>query len=79
MLVDYAEREAGRRCSWVEPDELTVLIVYSAGRTMDQLIETFVSRICFTQSWICIVVELKSRELAGWMAYKKNVGHPEGN
>jgi hypothetical protein len=26
---------------------------------------------CYTQSWICIVVELKSRELAGWTAYKK--------
>jgi hypothetical protein len=79
VLVDYAELEAGRRCSWVEPDELTVLIVYSAGWTMDQSIEIVTSRFCYTQSWICIVVELKSRELAGWMAYNFFVGHPEGN
>jgi hypothetical protein len=43
-----------------------------------QLIETVAGRVCYTQSWICIVVELKSRELAGWVAYKANVDHPEG-
>jgi len=46
-------------------------VVRNAGWTKKHLIETVASRICFTQSWMCIVVELKSRELAGWMAYKK--------
>lgn len=70
--------EASRRCSWVEPEELTMRVKGSAGRTKDQLIETVASKVCYTQSWIGIVVELKSRELAGWMAYKQGVGHPEG-
>jgi hypothetical protein len=62
----------------VEPDERTMYMVFSAGRTNNGLIETATSRMCYTQSWIYIVVELKSRELAGWTAHKKNVGRPEG-
>ncbi|KAH4038565.1 hypothetical protein HBI38_045830 [Parastagonospora nodorum] len=43
-------------------EELTMRVVCSAGRTKKHLIETVESRVCFTQSWMCIVVELKSRE-----------------
>ncbi|KAH3917674.1 hypothetical protein HBH56_043420 [Parastagonospora nodorum] len=40
-------------------EELTMRVVCSAGRTKKHLIETVESRVCFTQSWMCIVVELK--------------------
>jgi hypothetical protein len=59
-------------------EELTMRVVCNAGRTKKHLIETVESRMCFTQSWMCIVVELKSRELAGWMAYKKKCRPPRG-
>jgi hypothetical protein len=71
LAPDYGRAVGGSSCSWVEPDERTIYIVCSAGRTNSELIETAASRMCYTQSWVCIVVELKSRELAGWMAYKK--------
>jgi hypothetical protein len=69
---------AGRRVRGLSRMNGQYYMVCSAGRTNNEVIETAASRMCYTQSWVCIVVELKSRELAGWMAYKKNVGHPEG-
>lgn len=69
--LDYERADGGSSCSWMAPEELTMRVVCNAGWSKKHLIETVASKICFTQSWMCIVVELKSRELAGWMAYKK--------
>jgi hypothetical protein len=69
--LDYGRAWGRSSCSWMEPGELTMYVMCSAGRTSKSLIETDASRICYTQLWICIVVELKSRELAGWTAYRK--------
>jgi hypothetical protein len=72
------ERAADRRVRGLGPGELAMSIVCSAGRTILCLLRRMRAEVATRSRGYVSFVEVKSRELAGWMACEKTQATQRG-